>query len=161
LLDFQYRTQSLPPFFTTKLVSKRYPSWLEHALKLSRARGYWMLYPSEAMAKNLATIHNELYRAPEEYETELEPRMPEGNTELPLLGGTLFESLPAGGSLPPFDEMPLLLWNGATTRLPDLDDAAANYANDFRHAVGGCQELVSEDIVSKTSTKDLFCTKDD
>ncbi|KAK4236208.1 hypothetical protein C8A03DRAFT_35908 [Achaetomium macrosporum] len=161
LIDFQHRTQSLPPFFTTKLVSKRYPSWLEHALKLSRARGYWMLYPSEAMAKNLATMHNELSRAPEEYERELEKGTPEDSNELPLFGGTLFETLPGGGLLPPFDEMPLLLWNGAATGLRYLDDAAADYANEFRHAVGNCQELAPEDLVPKTSVKDLFCTEDD
>ncbi|KAJ4414477.1 hypothetical protein N0V85_003128 [Neurospora sp. IMI 360204] len=54
-------------FFAQKQISKHYPSWLEHALRLARARGYFTLYPSPQTARNLATVHNELYRAPEEY----------------------------------------------------------------------------------------------
>jgi hypothetical protein len=160
LLDLQHRTQPLPPFFADKLVSKRYPSWLEHALKLSRARGYWTLYPSEATARNLATVHSELYRAPEEYEREAAKELP-GNAELPVSGRALFESLPRGGRLLPFDEMPLLLWDGRVTGLYDLDEAAAAYANEFRRAVGGCQALTPEDLLPKQSMGDLFCMKDE
>ncbi|KAK4126122.1 hypothetical protein N657DRAFT_592230 [Parathielavia appendiculata] len=160
LLEFQHRTQPLPSFFTDKLVSRRYPSWLEHALKLSRARGYWTLYPSEATAKSLVTVHSELYRAPEEYEREAAKEMP-GNAPLPVSGRTLLESLPRDGSLLPFDEMPLLLWDGRVTELSNLDNAAAAYANEFRRAVGGCQALAPEDLVAKASMKDLFCMKDE
>ena len=53
-----------------KLVSKKHPSWLEHALRLARLRGYYTLYPGEETARNLATVHSELYHAPEEYEAE-------------------------------------------------------------------------------------------
>jgi hypothetical protein len=160
LLDFQQRTQPLPAFFADKLVSKRYPSWLEHVLKLSRARGYWTLYPSEATARNLATVHSELYRAPEEYEREAAKELP-GSSELPVSGRGPFESLAGGGRLLPFDEMPLLLWDGRVTGLSDLDAAAAAYANEFRRAVGGCQALAAEDLVAKQSMRDLFCLKDE
>ncbi|KAK3906891.1 hypothetical protein C8A05DRAFT_40343 [Staphylotrichum tortipilum] len=160
LLDIQQKSQSLPSFFTDKLVSKRYPSWLEHALKLSRARGYWTLYPSAPTAKNLATIHGELYRAPEEYERELMKESP-GSTEFPVSGGTLFESLPGGGRLLPFDEMPLLLWDGTATTLLDLDDMAMDYTKEFRRAVGGCQSLAPDDLAPRSSMKDLFCMKED
>lgn len=160
LLDFQQRSQSLPSFFTDKLVSKKYPSWLEHALKLSRARGYWTLYPSAPTAKNLATIHSELYRAPEEYEGELLKETP-GSTELPVAGGTLFESLPGGGRLLPFDEMPLLLWDGTVTTLLDLDDTAMTYSKEFRQAVGACQNLAPQDLAPRSSMKDLFCMKEE
>ncbi len=160
LLDLQQRSQSLPPLFTDKLVSKKYPSWLEHALKLSRARGYWTLYPSAPTAKNLATIHGELYRAPEEYERELAKELP-GSTELPVGGGTLFESLPGGGRMLPFDEMPLLLWDGTATNLWDLDDTAMVYTKEFRRAVGGCQRLAPEELAPRSSTKDLFCMKEE
>lgn len=161
LVDFQHRAKSLSPFFTEKAVSKRYPSWLEHALRLSRARGYWTLYPSEPTARHLATMHNELYRAPEEYEREL-PRDARRDAEMALSPGrTLFETLPDGGSLLPFDELPLLLWDGRETELADLDDAAADYASHFRAAVGGCEALAAEDLVPRVSTKDLFCVRDD
>ncbi|KAH6631868.1 hypothetical protein F5144DRAFT_234156 [Chaetomium tenue] len=158
IIDYQQKTQPPPAFFTDKLVSKRYPSWLEHALKLSRARGYWTLYPSEATARNLATVHNELYRAPEEYERELGNEAPK-SAELPAPGITLFESLPGGGLLP-FDEMPLLLWDGTATTLSHLDKAAATYTDEFRRAVGGCQALAPDDLLAKKSMKDLFCMKD-
>ncbi|SPQ19945.1 fe446de8-c8b1-46b6-acf4-6c25e5705497 [Thermothielavioides terrestris] len=161
-LDYQHRRTGTPPaLFANKLVSKRYPSWLEHALRLARARGYWMLYPSEPTARNLAAVHRELYRAPEEYEGEL-PKRVAPDTELPLSrGSTPFESLPDRGRLPGFDEMPLLLWDGAITGLRDLDDAAADYAKDFRRAVGGCDALTPEELVPRPSMKDLFCLKDD
>lgn len=160
LLDSQHKTQSLPSFFSDKLVSKKYPSWLEHALKLARARGYWTLYPGPVTARHLATVHSELYRAPEEYEREFAQETP-GNTEFPIDGATLLENLPGGGKLLPFDEMPLLLWDGQATTLPGLDEAALGYVNEFRQAVGGCQALTPEDLIPKTSTKDLFCMKDE
>jgi hypothetical protein len=160
LLDFQHRTQSLPPFFTDKLVSKKYPSWLEHALKLARARSYWTLYPNAPTARRLATVHSELYRAPEEYETEIAKETP-GSSELPIEGASLLENLPGGGRLLTFDEMPLLRWDGHAASLSGLDEAAMGYAKEFRQAVGGCQALTPQDLVPKASTKDLFCMKDE
>ncbi|KAL2175622.1 uncharacterized protein P884DRAFT_205502 [Thermothelomyces heterothallicus CBS 202.75] len=159
LLEHQRRTQPLPVFFTEKLVSKKYPSWLEHALKLSRARGYWTIYPSDVTARNLATIHSELYRAPEEYEKELAGKELSKSSEFPVSGGTLFETLP-GGKLSSFDEMPILLWDGQITALSGLDDAAAAYANEFRLAVGGCEALSPADLTRKSSMSDLFCMRD-
>ncbi|KAL2023399.1 hypothetical protein VTK56DRAFT_2756 [Thermocarpiscus australiensis] len=160
LLEFQRSTQPLPAFFSEKLVSKRYPSWLEHALKLSRARGYWTLYPSESTARHLATVHNELYRAPEEYEKELRKDTLE-DKELTLSTGGLPEGLPGRHSLLSFSEMPLLLWDGRATELADLDNAAAEYTDEFRRAVGGCGQLAPEHLVPKKSMKDMFCMKDD
>ncbi|KAG7287852.1 hypothetical protein NEMBOFW57_007369 [Staphylotrichum longicolle] len=159
LLDFQHKAQSIPSFFTNKLVSKKYPSWLEHALKLARARGYWTLYPSAVAARHLATVHSELYRAPEEYETEF-AKESAGNSEFPIDGATLLENLPGGGKLLGFDEMPLLHWDGQATPLTGLDEAALGYAKEFRQAVGGCQTLTADDLLPKMSTKDLFCMKD-
>lgn len=160
LLELQQNAQSLPAFFTQKLVSKKYPSWLEHALQLSRARGYWTLYPSEATSRNLATIHNELYRVPEEFARELEKDTPR-EAETALSGESFFNSLPGRGGLLPFSEMPLLLWDGRPTDLQGLDAAAADYASEFRRAVGGCEALAPQDLVPRSSMKDLFCMKDE
>lgn len=163
LLELQRRgAPRLPPLFADKLVSKRYPSWLEHALKLSRARGYWTLYPSRATAGSLALVHNELYRVPEEYEGEL--KRSDGRKKLPegtLAPTALVDTLPAGGRLLPFDEMPLLLWDGRATTLKGLDTHAAEYAAEFRKAVGGCEVLTPSDLLPKKSSRDLFCLKDD
>ncbi|KAK3390382.1 hypothetical protein B0H63DRAFT_519608 [Podospora didyma] len=160
LLEFQHTITPVPHFFADKFVSKRYPSWLEHALKLSRARGYWTLYPSQPTASNLATVHHELNKGPEEYEPELE-RDSAQVTEVTLTSGPLLNSLPSGGSLLPFNEMPLLLWDGTPTTLTDLDSAAADYVAEFRHLIGGCETLEPEDLIPRKSVGDLFCTKDE
>ncbi len=164
LLAFQQQhgtSQPLPTFFTTKQVSKKPPAWLEHALRLARARGYFTLYPSISIARSLATVHSELYRAPEEYEREL-PKERDPEMPVPVPGGTLVDSLPGRGRLLGFDEMPLLLWDGRPATLEGLDQAAAGYAEEFRRAVGGCQGLAAEELVAgRKSMGDLFCLRED
>ncbi len=160
LLEFQHKTQPLPAFFSEKVVSKIYPSWLEHAVKLSRARGYWTLYPSDVTASNLAVVHNERFRAPEEYEKEV-ARDAAATTELTLSKLPLLESLPFGGNLPPFNEMPMLLWDGKPTTFKNLDSAAAEYTQEFRRAVGGCEGLTPSELALQKTMKDLFCSKED
>ena len=54
-LEAQQRLDSTPALLSEKLVSTQHPSWLEHALRLSRLRGYWTVYPGEETAKSLAT----------------------------------------------------------------------------------------------------------
>jgi hypothetical protein len=53
----------------TKLVSEKYPAWMEYLLELIRARGYSMLYPSFAShaASAIVTVHTDLYQPPEEF----------------------------------------------------------------------------------------------
>ncbi|KAK0620384.1 hypothetical protein B0T14DRAFT_567135 [Immersiella caudata] len=165
LLEFQQTTEkkqsALPSLITNKLVSKRYPSWLEHALKLSRARGYWTLYPSPQTAGKLAVVHNEMYRAPEEYEKEIKREGSVDSVERTLAAGPLLESLPSRGTLPAFDEMPLLLWDGRTTKLRNLDSHAVDYSWEFRRAVGGCEKLMPSELLPRQSARDLFCEKED
>ncbi|KAH8879659.1 hypothetical protein GQ53DRAFT_755739 [Thozetella sp. PMI_491] len=159
-IEARSRLYTIPPFFQQKHVSKRYPSWLEHALKLARARGYWTLYPSERTASNLAAIHTDLYKAPEEYDGDLE--MEQGPiAEVALASISLLDSLPDRGNLPTFDDLPLLKWDGDITTLEQLDGAAIEYVAEFRRAIGGCEELAPEDLMRHKSTKDLFCTKDE
>ncbi|KAI9045218.1 26S proteasome regulatory complex [Aspergillus affinis] len=67
-------TQDLPQ---RKVVSKRYPAVMEYLLELIRANGYCVLYPAfEASGPALATVHNELYHAPEEFTTHISPELP-------------------------------------------------------------------------------------
>ncbi|KAK3323504.1 hypothetical protein B0T19DRAFT_450275 [Cercophora scortea] len=152
-------TQS-PPFFAQKTVSKRYPSWLEHALELSRARGYWTLYPSSKTARNLAVVHRELYKAPEEYESEIDNQADDVG-EAMLATGPLLESLPNNGNLLPFNEMPLLSWDGRVTEVGEMNEDAAEYTRAFRTAVGGCEKLDAKELAPGRSVKDLFCSRDD
>lgn len=58
-------------YLSEKHASKTFPAWLEHALRLCQARGFWTLYPSTTMASALATVHDELYKPPEEYEVDV------------------------------------------------------------------------------------------
>ncbi|KAK3318539.1 hypothetical protein B0H66DRAFT_603121 [Apodospora peruviana] len=152
---------SLSSFFSDKAVSKRYPSWLEYALKLSRARGYWTLYPSRRMASSLATVHSELYKAPEEYASSEElPKDTKAVTEIKLADGPLLESLHGGDGLVPVNDMPILLWDGKIADLEKLDEVAAEYAGEFRHAAGGCEKLSPDDLIPQgKSVRDLFCSK--
>ena len=144
---------SIPASLTDKLVSKRYPAWLEHVLKLARARGYWVLYPGRMTARNLATVHGDLHSAPEEYRRDGGAKGAAEVDGAALAPGPLLESLPDGGGLPAFSEMPLLRWDGAVTGLQGLDESAAQYAAEFRAAVtggGGCEGPVR-------TVGDLFC----
>ncbi|KAK1831397.1 hypothetical protein QBC39DRAFT_351867 [Podospora conica] len=155
------RQSPLPAIFTDKRVSKRFPSWLEHALKLCRARGYWTLYPSPTTARNLAVVHSELYRAPEEYEDELRPagsRTGGGRRKEGILApGPLLDSLPGGGELPGFDDMALLAWDGRAMTLGEVDRTAEKYAGELRRAVGGCERLTVKELGPRADAGDLFC----
>ncbi|KAK4178206.1 hypothetical protein QBC36DRAFT_299552 [Triangularia setosa] len=156
-IEHQHSISFPAPFFATKLVSKRYPSWLEHALRLARAKGYFALYPSEATARYLATTHNELFKAPEEYENEL-PTDAElkGGEEIRLTSGPLLETVQLLG----FDEMPIVTWEGEETGLERLDDAAGEYVRDFRRAVGGkCEGWEGPEAGEKLRVENLFCLR--
>jgi hypothetical protein len=163
LLDVQHRLPASPAsFLSSKSVRKKYPSWLEHALRLSRARGYWTLYPGDTTAGNLATVHTELYKAPEEYEDELELESAE-KKESAAGQKTLVTGLTlnhGGGLLPPFRELPLLSWDGRVVGLEELDAAAAEYTTEFRGSVGGCEDLKPADLLAEPSAADLFCERE-
>ncbi|KAK5660300.1 hypothetical protein OQA88_12840 [Cercophora sp. LCS_1] len=158
LLELQHQTPNLPPFFSDKLVSKRYPSWLEHSLKLSRARGYWTLYPSQMTAENLAVVHKELFRAPEEYAADV-AREAKGWNEGILGAGSFLETLPERGKLLAFDNMPLLLWDGKVVGLKDVDATAEAYTNEMRRAVGRCNGMKEEELLPRKDAGDLFCLR--
>jgi hypothetical protein len=159
LLEIQPETRPVPSFFSKKFISKRYPAWLEHALSLSRARGYWTLYPSTLTASNVATVHNELWQPPEERDGSDLTKDSTELTETTLASGPLIDSLPNGGTLPTFSDMPLLLWDGTVSSLASLDQTASDYTKEFRQAVGGCDELIPANLVPQRSTRDLFCQK--
>ncbi|KAK4199660.1 hypothetical protein QBC40DRAFT_227401 [Triangularia verruculosa] len=154
-IEHQHSTQSPSTFFTAKTVSKRYPSWLEHAMRLARAKGYFALYPSEATARYLATTHNELFKAPEEYEKEL--RQDDGaGEEIRLTSGPLLETVKLLG----FDEMPIVNWEGKETGLERLDGGAGEFVREFRKAIGGrCETWEGPDVGERLKIEDLFCLR--
>ncbi|KAL7627483.1 hypothetical protein AAE478_001676 [Parahypoxylon ruwenzoriense] len=168
-----------PALLSEKVVSTQYPSWLEHALRLARARGYWMLYPGDDTARNLATVHNELNHMPEEYsnlessrtiladdasEEEIENvrQKIRLSMEIPLAPVSLLDSLPNKGNLRPFGDLPILTWDGLSTEFEELNSLAVGYAKEFKEKVGGCSADSAEKQKKKEnlSTQDLFCLTD-
>lgn len=163
-LEAQRNFTSPPPTLVRmKSVSKRFPSWLEHALRLSRARGYFTLYPSPDTAKNIAAVHNELFHPPEEYENddevgELEADGAKVNapTEVKLSSGPLLDNLPHGGGLVPVNDLPLLTWDGRKSTLAQIDESAGDYTLMFKRTIGNCREGENQ-VVAHKYAADLFC----
>ena len=172
LLSSQH-TLPTPTTLNQKLVSKTYPSWLEHILKLVRARGYWTIYPNSDNA--LVTLHNDLYRPPEEYAEELEAEDMESDiltadpahhlslkhTETTLITKSLLSILPYNGDLPKLGEMPLLTWDGKRVNVDEIRHHAVNYSRVFRHEIGGCDISAAEKLRIDLTAGDLFCLKDE
>jgi hypothetical protein len=150
-LDAEHQCEKPPPILHEKFVSKRYPAWLEHALRLCRVRGLWTLYPSPLTASNLATVHNELWQPPEEHDVADLARDETEVTEITMAAGPLLDSLPGDGGLPAFIDMPLLRWDGGSTSLTEIDQTAKEYAAQYDAAVESCR---GPGPASKASTSD-------
>ncbi|KAI1083430.1 hypothetical protein F5B20DRAFT_568613 [Whalleya microplaca] len=178
-LEAKQDLDPVPALLSEKDVSTQYPSWLEHALRLARARGYWTLYPGLDTARNLATIHSELHHMPEEYanlenskslladdasDEEVENIRLKLRTglEIPLSPVSLLESLPNAGNLRPFEDLPILTWDGEPTDVEELKSLAAAYTTSFKEEVGGCTTESSgkQKERENLSVQDLFCAAD-
>ncbi|KAI1762905.1 hypothetical protein GGR53DRAFT_395880 [Hypoxylon sp. FL1150] len=178
-LEAKQDLDPIPELLTEKVVSTQYPSWLEHALRLARIRGYWTLYPGKDTAMNLATTHSELHTLPEEYanresskpllaedasEEEIEEVRQKIKTglEIPLAPVSLLDSLPNGGNLRPFTDLPILTWDGQPAEVETIHSLATEYATGFKEKVGRCDTTTEAKLKAKEnlSTQDLFCTTD-
>jgi hypothetical protein len=166
-------TLPTPTTLNEKLVSKTYPSWLEHILKLSRARGYWTLYPNFRGADAIATIHTELYQLPEEYSHDpaiatldsgsilsADAAHPRKHTEAPLISKSLLNALPSNGDLPRMTDLPLLGWDGERIKVVDIEERATEYSRIFRHEIGGCEVAAAAKKRIELAASDLFCLED-
>jgi len=160
-----------PTTLNEKHVSKTYPSWLEHILKLARARGYWSLYPNFENSDALITLHNDLYQPPEEYFDDPDMELDSGaeltadparhlslkQKEKPLATKSLLSILPFGGDLPQVADMPLMAWDGERIDFTAIGEHAVNYSRIFRREIGGCDATAMEKIRVDLSVGDLFC----
>ena len=166
-------TLPTPPTLNQKLVSKTYPSWLEHILQLSRARGYWTLYPNFKDADAIATVHSELYQLPEEYSHDSEMEPPDldavlsadpanahRHMEAPLISKSLLIALPNDGELPKMIDLPLLAWDGERLKVTEMEENAAEYSHIFRHEIGGCDATAVQQKRIGLTAGDLFCLED-
>ena len=155
---------SAPELLRRKEITKSWPAWMEYVLRVCRLRGYWIMYPSPEESKALVTIHTERALPPEEYEAGSSSSGKDGKVE--LVEGRKDETplsvmLPgaAGSSLLPFNDMPILSWEGDVVGLDELDDRAREFRKKWRAEVGGCAAGDPEtEQKTYSSTRDLFCS---
>ena len=165
-----------------KQISPNHPSWTEYLLEFMRARAYNVLYPNLLSSHSLATVHNELYRLPEEFTppppkpdlNSLPPNYKEPfltgpsspsiphppNQELPLVSTPLLTILYNEGDLLSLSSLPYLSYSGELLTPQNAHQQAADFAQEFRREIGGCKAKSSKSIYAM-KTDDLFCLDDD
>lgn len=163
----------------TKLISEKYPAFMEHMLEMIRAKGYYLLYPSFPGIKSssIATVHNELYQPPEEFGDNTPATPGKEGTQVihnpiqPVTGGVstglgsiekplsrastimpLLEQFSSG--LPDLDALPLLSYDGEELTAAVYNKQTEEYANEFRTHYGGCAK---DGKVNEPLTDLLFC----
>jgi hypothetical protein len=183
LHDFASRTtqateqlDAAPTIVSEKSISRQYPSWLEHALRLARVRGYWFVYPGDEVAEHLGTVHTELYTVPEEYAArrphkglisddagdftvgDIREKVRSG-AELQVNPLSLLESLPNNGKLWPLAALPIAAWDGGEVSFQDLRTRAGDFELAFKNGVGGCEVEgeKGQKPLEPMVAQDLFC----
>jgi hypothetical protein len=171
LLSSQHKLPT-PTTLNERFVSDTFPFWLEHILKLARARGYLMLYPNFEETDRLATIHRELYQPPEQYSgpeeqftsneltADLEHHLSLKTKEAVLVTKSLSSILPFDGNLPRVSELPLLEWDGKRSSPKIIEDLAISFSKIFRHEIGGCNISARNKPRVALGASDLFCLFD-
>lgn len=162
------------PSQTSTIVSKKYPAFMEYLLELTRARGYYILYPFfyAKTGVSLATVHNELYQPPEEFEDQVgesgrdtsEPSRANqglGSIEQVLYSSWSLSDLLRDFSLrfPDLSSMPILAYTGERER--DIVGASKYYATEFSKQFGDCSSSILQGDKTPLKTDDLFCLNGD
>ncbi|KAI0999763.1 hypothetical protein K3495_g8433 [Podosphaera aphanis] len=155
-----------------KEISKAYPSWLEYILQLSRARGYFTLYPNVKDRDSLVISHNDLHHAPEEYKSDLDEgketlngdvtinqdkSLSSEHEEIPLLKNTILQGY---GELAELEDLQLLSWEGNSLEILESDERALEYRKRFIKEIGGCIDETPK-AAMEFSAGDLFCLEDE
>jgi hypothetical protein len=172
-MEVQDNTDTVPLLLSEKVTSKEQPSWLEHALRLCRLRGYWTHYPGVDAVKSLVKVHTELHHSPEEYsqvdqpikltdkasEQDIEKAMEQirRGPEVSLDTESSLQNLIDTGVIQPFGRIPLIAWEGKITEITALDKAAAAYTVEFKTQVGKCDAASMDAKRNALSAEDLFC----
>ncbi|KAJ9283313.1 hypothetical protein DTO027B5_7254 [Paecilomyces variotii] len=165
-----------------KLISKKYPAFMEYLLEFMRVRGYYMLYPSFSGRNHvsLATVHNELYHPPEEFIADSSSALAEadkdaiedlpevlspssdlelGSVERPLFHGSTVEILLQRfpDHLPKLEALPLLSYKSEKLSARDIQQRTSEFAREFRTKVGGCKASNTPDDAGFWKIGDYFC----
>lgn len=165
----------------TKLISEKYPAFMEILLEKIRAKGYYLHYPvfPGIKSSSIATVHNELYQPPEEFghsntassdketvqdiDRSTHPLMSDhsiglGSVEKPLNRATtimsLFNLFPSG--FPDLDNLPLLSYDGEEFTAATYTQQTEEYAKQFRIDFGGC----ATDSKIDDPSAELFCNQE-
>ncbi|KAJ5546267.1 hypothetical protein N7494_003852 [Penicillium frequentans] len=164
-LDSPEPKASIPS--SEKLVSTRYPSFMEYLLEMMQAKGYYILYPSfpGTGASSLVTVHQDLSQTPEEFiqdtkngvdenkdadDVEMMPPGKTPNQASTIM--TLFDTFDLG--LPNIETLPLLSFDGEELTQEKLTQQTKEYSQQFRTLHGGCS---SDQEGAGYSPSDLFC----
>lgn len=150
-----------------KEVSKKFPSWLEYILQLARLRGYMTLYPNIESTHSLVTVHNDLYKVPEEYELDFAIQEDASNNkadksyEKPSIHQK--EKRPIKNSNFGFlsfhkklSDLLVLSWEGVEMDMTKVKSYASDYVKLFSREIGGCTSDDRKEI-AEFSAGDLFC----
>ncbi|CEL03243.1 hypothetical protein ASPCAL04400 [Aspergillus calidoustus] len=146
-----------------KVISRRYPAFLEFMHELLRARGYYLLYPAFPVNGRLsiAKFHDDLFQIPEEFAKDIseslsngrqvfassERSLSEASTLMPLLDTFSLEP-------PDISHLPLLSDRGKEISGSDFAHDTENYLRGFRVRYGGCPEDL---LADNMSAEELFC----
>lgn len=176
----------LPP--RPKIVSSKYPAWMEYMLEFMRIKGYTLLYPFFASSDSIVTVHNELYQPPEEFDSSAsssadttslstasiedpsEPFTVDPKTvsvpyshspEIALLKTSLLTLLPNAGDLPELSSIPLLSYSGDILTASASYKRADSFAETFSREIGGCKRTKRIEPWKRFSVDDLFCYDDE
>jgi hypothetical protein len=167
VLDKQHSSSASPVMLAHKEISKKYPSWLEYVLQLSRLRGYYTVYPGKETASIVMGVHNDLPEVPEEYEDDQAARDEAAGDNIgdqatlvfdPYNKVNILATLPQNGRLPSLNELPIISWDGKEVELDQLESNAMAYSARFRREVGLCDEDDAEELPWDKHAGDLFCT---
>lgn len=167
VLDKQHSSSASPVMLAHKEISKKYPSWLEYVLQLSRLRGYYTVYPGKETASIVMGVHNDLPEVPEEYEADQAARDDAMGDNIRDQATLMFDpysrvnilgTLPQSGRLPSLSELPVISWDGKEMELDQLESNAMAYSAQFRREVGQCDGDDAEERPLDKHARDLFCT---
>lgn len=169
ILERQESWSDSPGLLSVKDVSKKYPTWLEYVLQLSRLRGYFTIYPGQETSSAIMGVHNDIPDVPEEYADDKQaildamgnPAEDEATYNFDSHWQVdMLQTLPRDGSLPSVESLPVVSWDGKAATAEDLIANAREFATRFRSEVGNCRDGDTPSSADRFA-RDLFCTAKD
>ena len=156
-----------------KLISGRYPAFMEYMLEFVRAKGYHMLYPSFQTNStfSLVSVHSDLFSTPEEFASHASSTgtgdSPEDANEWAKDAEPIKKLNPASTlsaftdqfspRLPPLSSLDLLSFSGESVSKEAYREKTREYLKEFRVTFGGCHDAVFSPSPDSPEWQELFC----